>query len=373
MSLPVMRVPVESLSDIRWAKIERNLFQRLDSGEGLPESEDRARRSGWRVGATLIAASAAAAILGGVLAVELGRRGPPTASSSHIETRSSASHVVVGDASLDVAPESEVVVAGNGEQGVSVTLDRGRVDCEVAPRGQRPPFVVQAGDVRVRVVGTRFGVSRGRDAVTVDVAKGIVEVESHGEIQKVAAGQHWSSGGGLAAPPVAPAAIAPAASPEPGSPRPADPVAALDATGAPAPAPTSASTAPPPVVPPRVRSSHVQRRGHALAQGEPAASSVAPGPASTLAGTSRQAQYERAAKIEVNDPEGALAIYRRLAEGSDEWADYSLFAAGHVAFERGTGGEAEELFEEYLRRFPRGRHVAEVRDYLANLRRMLAR
>jgi hypothetical protein len=245
----------------------------------------------------------------------------------------------------------------------------------VAPRGERPPFVVQAGDVRVRVVGTRFGVSRGRDAVTVDVTKGIVEVESHGEIQRVGAGQRWSSSVGLAAPPVPPVAIAPVASLESGSPRPVDPVAALDATGAPTSASTAVVASPQtrPSAAAHVRSSRVQRRNLASAPGEPAASSVAPAPAPTLAGTSRQAQYERAAKMEVNDPEGALAIYRRLAEGGDGWADYSLFAAGHVAFERGTGGEAEELFEEYLRRFPRGRHVAEVHDYLANLRRMLAR
>jgi hypothetical protein len=375
-----MRVPVDSLSDIRWARIERSLFQRLDSGEEPPPSE-RARAHGWRPGAILIAASAAAAIFGGVLAMELVHRAPASASASHIETRSSASHVVVGDASLDVAPESEVVVAGNGERGLSVTLDRGRVECEVAPRGERPPFFVQAGDVRVRVVGTRFAVTRAREVVSVDVTKGVVQVESHGAIQRVAAGQHWSSSDGLAAPP-GPSAIAPAASLERG-PQAAVPVAPLDT-----PAPLSAAERPqtrppaaaerPPTRPsaaaaPRVRNSSPQRRTHALPPTAPAGTSAAPAQAAPLAGTSRQAQYERAEGIEPNDPEGALAMYKRLAEGGDTWAGEALFSAGHVALQRGTGGEAQELFEQYLQRFPRGSHAEEARENLALIRRLLAR
>jgi hypothetical protein len=356
MTLPEVHIAVDSLSDVRWARIERTLFQRLDGGEDRPESES-ARSLGWRPGAALITACAAAAVVGGLLATEIGRRTPVAETSSHIETRASASHVVVGDASLDVAPDSEVVVAGNDERGVSVVLDRGRVDCEVAPRRERPPFVVRAGDVRVRVVGTRFGVSRSRDGVTVDVARGVVEVEAHGEIKKVVAGQHWSSNEAVAAPPSVPT-TAPAAPPA------SDPAAPADgATSAAASRPATATSS-------HVRLARSARRSQALAS-VPAASDPSPA-ASAADPPSRQAQYERAARFEAADPEGSLAIYRRLGEGNDAWAGNALFGAARVAIERGTGGEAEELLSDYLQRFPRGSHAAEARDLLASIRQALA-
>jgi hypothetical protein len=207
--------------------------------------------------------------------------------------------------------------------------------------------------------------------VTVDVAKGVVEVESHGEIQRVGAGQHWSSSGGVAAPHVPPALTPPAASasPDPASPgaAAADPVGPLEGTTVPPPSPQPAASTS------RVRPPRAQRRTHALVQGAAAGTSASPTSGSTLAGTSRQAQYERAEGIEPNDPEGAFVIYRRVAEGNDAWASAALFSAGRIAFERGTGGEAEELFEEYLQRFPHGSQAGDARDYLANIRRLLAR
>jgi TolA-binding protein len=185
----------------------------------------------------------------------------------------------------------------------------------------------------------------------------VVEVEAHGEIQNVVAGQHWSSNDTVGAPPPVPA-TAPPAPPASDLAAPAD-----GSTPAAASRPATATRS-------RVRPVRSARRPPALAS-VPAAPDLSP--ASNAADPpSRQAQYERAARLEAADPEGALAIYRRLGEGNDAWAANAVFGAARVAIERGTGGEAEELLTDYLQRFPRGSHGAEARDLLASIRQALA-
>jgi len=57
------------------------------------------------------------------------------------------------------------------------------------------PFFVTVGDVQVRVVGTKFDVKRGVDAVHIGVAEGVVEVRrpdgaaKEQEPQRLTAGQ----------------------------------------------------------------------------------------------------------------------------------------------------------------------------------------
>jgi len=76
----------------------------------------------------------------------------------------------------------------------------------VAPRQNRPPLWVHAGDVGVRVVGTAFTVTRapGAGEIEVEVEHGTVEVHRAGTIAAVTGGQRWSSRDGavLAAAPV---------------------------------------------------------------------------------------------------------------------------------------------------------------------------
>ena len=67
-----------------------------------------------------------------------------------------------------MAPQSTLLLAGDERRGVELYLERGRAHFEVAPRVQRPPFVVRAGAVRVTVVGTAFTVARdGEEAIAV--------------------------------------------------------------------------------------------------------------------------------------------------------------------------------------------------------------
>ena len=173
LDLEHVEVDVEPLGDPRWTRIERGMFAKLERppppvwpGSGRPASLDRgglrARRGcggdcrRWAAGRRPLARCL---------------RDPV-----RLVTTSSPSRFTIGESSLWIEPSSLVLVSGDDEHGVDVVLDRGTVTCEVAPRRGRPPFVVDAGEVRVRVVGTRFTVTRGATETSVGVDHGVVEV-----------------------------------------------------------------------------------------------------------------------------------------------------------------------------------------------------
>lgn len=82
--------------------------------------------------------------------------------------------VPLGDGSLvAVNTDSALNIALNAELR-EVTLDKGEVWFDVA-RDTKRPFVVAAGDVRVRAVGTAFSVRRLDDGADVLVTEGAVE------------------------------------------------------------------------------------------------------------------------------------------------------------------------------------------------------
>jgi transmembrane sensor len=70
-----------------------------------------------------------------------------------------------------------------------VVLVRGEAWFEVA-KDKSKPFVVEAGDVRVRAVGTAFGVNRLKDGAEVLVTEGTVEVWTGQAKALLHAGQH---------------------------------------------------------------------------------------------------------------------------------------------------------------------------------------
>jgi TolA-binding protein len=76
---------------------------------------------------------------------------------------------------------------------VELLLKQGGGRFRVKPDPARP-FVVQAGDVVVTVVGTEFTVAIDPDEVRVSVDHGIVEVERRsGEPRRLLAGESWST------------------------------------------------------------------------------------------------------------------------------------------------------------------------------------
>jgi len=76
---------------------------------------------------------------------------------------------------------TEAVLSAVDERAVRVSLRRGAIACEVAPRAEGQLFEIRAGEVTVRVVGTRFLVRRGKESTQVLVDEGAVEVRREGE------------------------------------------------------------------------------------------------------------------------------------------------------------------------------------------------
>jgi TolA-binding protein len=178
------------VSDTRVNRLWGNVSARL---EARP-----ARFWRWVVLCTALSGVAAAAVV--VAKTEVG----PSAAAERavlaeakLETASDSLAVTLVDGSkLSLASRTEVQVRGNQPSAVALSLSRGEVMCDVTHREERK-FTVVAGDVEVRVVGTKFSVKAtpgGNPRVEVSVLRGVVEVRSlrrPGIVARVAAGQSW--------------------------------------------------------------------------------------------------------------------------------------------------------------------------------------
>lgn len=179
------------ISDARINRLWGNVSARLETRPA------RARR--WLVVGTLLAG---AAVIGLFLAKawlspRVGRTERAVLAEAKLETGSDALAVTLVDGSkVSLASRSEVQVRGNQLGAVALDLARGEVVCDVTHHPGRK-FTVTAGDVEVRVVGTKFSVktsSGDNPSVEVSVLRGVVEVVSErrpGIVARVAAGQSW--------------------------------------------------------------------------------------------------------------------------------------------------------------------------------------
>ena len=308
------KVDIEPLGEARWSRIERELFDRVAEGEGVPEApfERTTGAPRWRMASALVLAGAVAAVGGAAAWHALSAPARAVALvPSRITTEAAGSRVSVGEATLDVAPRSTVFVHGDDAHGLTVVLDRGRVECEVPPRNGRPPFAVEAGDVQVRVVGTHFAVARSDGGVSVDVERGVVQVTAPGQHLDVHAGEHWPES--VPVPPVV--------------------------VGAP-PSPSSAPVASAPLA-------------------APSASAPPPSP---------RELYESASRLEASRPDLAVGMYRDLAARGGPWGMNALFAEGRLELDRGHAVEARRLLEGYLARYPSGPNADDARQLLERLR-----
>lgn len=198
---PLGPPPVEGLSDVAWARVERGVFAHLD-GAGTVTAAISARqiketpsRRGWL---WLALPAAAAACLVVMFAVRGGGSGG-TAASGDVESEparvvsgTSPSAVSFGDAHITMDADSALEMLRDGNR-QTVLLERGAAWFEIAPRGERPAFEVHAGDTIVRVMGTRFRVARSGERAQVAVDHGTVEVRYHGRAITVRDHETWSS------------------------------------------------------------------------------------------------------------------------------------------------------------------------------------
>ncbi|HEY8145773.1 MAG TPA: FecR domain-containing protein, partial [Kofleriaceae bacterium] len=236
-------------------------------------------------------------------------------SPSRIATADAPSAVSVADVSLEIAPQSALLVDEDRDRGVLFILERGEVTFRVAPVGDQPPVVVQAGDVRIEVVGTAFAVSREGDSARVVVYEGVVSLVQRGERARLAAGSVWP---GSAAPP-------------------------LDAP--------SPLVAPPP---PAERSRRLKQPPAAPQPGAPLAAPP----------LSDKERYRRAQELERSDPHGARALYRELVARGGAWAPMALYAHALLEDRLGERAAARQLLERYLSRYPEGLNAADARELL---------
>jgi transmembrane sensor len=192
MSTPPSRYVQPEVSEAR--------VERLWSGveERLEKRPSRAWR--WVVLSTVLSGAAA----GGFFWLDAARSAGPAPGAERavladakLETKSDELSVTLGDgSSVKLASQSEVRVQGSNSSAISLSLGRGELSCDVTHREDRK-FTVMAGDVEVRVVGTRFSVKRSPGPaarVEVNVTRGVVEVRSArrpGVVARVAAGQNW--------------------------------------------------------------------------------------------------------------------------------------------------------------------------------------
>lgn len=319
------KAPVEPLSRPAWDRIEAGLFERLDQGEHrrfVPEQAPQPRSRLWWA----LAPAAAALVLLGLrsllvplLPVESASPAPEESAlapvalaappATHIATTDAATRTTIGEATLTLQAQSELRFSGSDAQGWLVLLDRGQVDCEVAPRHGRPPFVVQAGKTRVTVIGTRFTVSRVGAEERVQVREGHVHVQSGAEDRMLGPGESW------------------------------------------------------PGEPPMVSSDSLPE----LPEAAPARPSHAKSRAARAATRDRASQFESAARLEASDPEAALARYRQLAAGRGPWAANALYAQARLELERGRIARAAKLLRHYRERYPNGTNAADVEGLLHRL------
>jgi hypothetical protein len=314
------RPPVELLSDIAWARVERELWTTLDAPAPAPAPATPRRRTWPRFAIGGAALTAAAALV--LVLVWPSPHHPRSTSDlpSRVATAAAPTTVSFGDAEITVSPESTLVLSGAPARGVEVVLERGGARFAVSPRQGRPPFVVRAGAVDVRVIGTDFLVARSGDAARVDVTHGEVEVVAHGRRAYVRAGETWDSSGDREATTRSSATIS----------NPGDVAAAR-------------TLEPAPVV-------------------EPAPKVVPVTPADP------RAAYEAAAALEPLDPAAALASYRTLARGRGPWSANALYAAARLAAATDPA-LALSLARQYQRRFPRGANVEDAAALAARLER----
>ncbi len=203
---PPARYVQPDVPEARVARLWENVAERLE--------QRKPARAPLRVvlAGGFAALAAAAGIWFAVTRIGDSTAVPSAFEQAAFETGRDASRVALADGSkIELASDTRIDVVESGKSSVKLALRRGRVTCDVAKNPGRV-FSVLAGDVAVRVVGTKFTVISHPDAsgqhVEVDVERGIVEVESKRQVSgpvRLTAGQSFRE-----EPPAAAAAREPA-------------------------------------------------------------------------------------------------------------------------------------------------------------------
>lgn len=152
-------------AEAAWRMLDRASVPIDEADADMSEAAPVSRR--WLMaGAGGIAAS---------IALAIGLLGSSETRPARIETaRGEIRRVPLDDGSMAVVNTASRVAVALSPDTRAVTLDQGEAWFQVAKDKTRP-FVVSAGDVRVRAVGTAFSVRRHSGGADVQVTEGVVE------------------------------------------------------------------------------------------------------------------------------------------------------------------------------------------------------
>ncbi|HEY4244692.1 MAG TPA: FecR family protein [Kofleriaceae bacterium] len=177
------RPPVEPFSDAAWRRVEVGLWRRVSVAAPPVAPPSRA----WWLAVPILAA----ALVVLVLAWPSTRSTVVGDGSSRIVAGDTPSSVSFADAHVALDPHAAVALSRTGTS--EITVEHGAAWFTVAPRDARAPLVVHAAGAAIRVIGTRFRVAVDGERVEVRVEHGTVEVDYHGDRERVTAGQEWHS------------------------------------------------------------------------------------------------------------------------------------------------------------------------------------
>ncbi len=314
--MKVDRIMIEApATDARRDRVEHGVFSQLSGIRAADRAEaiaPRAQRPRPRVAIWLpVAAALAAAAIAIVVLAGRDQRPVEIAGPSLVETPvGGSSKFTVGDAVVQAGSDTSVSVS-TSDAGVALILGRGAVDCDVEPRNGRAPFRVQAGDVDVEVIGTRFSVTRVGSGARVDVTRGKVRVRSAGGERFLTAGQSWT-----------PSVITADVSPPPPA-----PIESPNEVVSPQPATETPHTTEPRPQPPKE--------------------------------LTRREAFSQAQVLESKDAQKAARAYRSIASGSDSWAALALYSLAELQAGNDVT-QALKSLDELARRFPRGANAEDA-------------
>ncbi|HXK18006.1 MAG TPA: FecR family protein [Polyangiaceae bacterium] len=356
--------------DVTEARVNRLWLGVADRLEKRP-----ARVLRWVVVCTALSGAAAGAFLltRGVASPAASTGGERALlADAKLETGGDTLAVTLGDgSSVKLASESALQVRGNRSTSVSLALGHGEVTCDVTHREGRK-FSVVAGDVEVRVVGTKFSVKTtagDEPRVEVSVLRGVVEVASRrrpGIVARVAAGQSWIQTAGNVAREAALEPPSTAPQPDGVAATPNDAVLPNDA--APKMEPQS-SVSPPPSAAPAGPSARelFEKAGESRRAGDAAAAAHAYEELLRLHPTDGRASLSafelgRLRMDRLGDPAGAItALERAVAlHIGPSFREDALARLVSVYASQGNFAACERARERYLSSYPAGVHAAAV-------------
>ncbi|HEY6925808.1 MAG TPA: FecR domain-containing protein [Steroidobacteraceae bacterium] len=159
-----------------WADTDRVVALDVSRSSVQPPQRRWMMRFDWMsspIARRALIASLAVAIVTSLLAGLAGLRGRETSRFGEIR------RITLTDGSNIVLNASSAVQVSLGKDERRVTLLRGEASFNVAHDVQRP-FIVQAGNVAVKAIGTSFTVDMHSNSVEVAVVEGVVEVTRPG-------------------------------------------------------------------------------------------------------------------------------------------------------------------------------------------------